>query len=264
MAKVERWEPGSFCWVELRTTDPAGARAFYRELFGWQAVDEPTPGGTFTRLRLDGDDVGALYQQPAARREAGARPSWLAYVAVDDVDAAARRVAELGGEVTAGPFDVGSAGRSAHLRDPEGAELALWQPLGHVGARRAAEAGTLCWSELATRDPAAAGAFYGSLFDWGRKEQDMEGTTYTEWQNGDRSVGGMIPMDAEWGDAPPHWMLYFEVDDVDATAERAGELGGELHVGPLPIPGVGRFAMLSDPQGAMFSVIRLDEAAGSA
>jgi hypothetical protein len=259
MTKVDGFPPGHWCWFELATTDAAAAKAFYGALFDWDFHDTPAgPDQLYTFVRLGGDDVGALYDQPAVQREAGAPVRWTLYVSVDDAAAAAARLAELGGRVTAGPLDVGSAGRTVVLADPQGAELALWQAGDHPGSRRVRELGALVWAELLTTDPAAAGEFYSGLFGWGRKASDAAGADYTEWTEDGGSLGGMMAIPAEWGPVPPHWMLYLAVADCDATAARAEELGGGVRVPPTDIPGVGRFAYLVDPQGAAFAVIRMN------
>ena len=125
MGKRERYEPGTFCWVDLATTDPAGAKAFYGELFGWEAEDIPAgEAGIYTMLRLDGDEVCALYKMEAERREMGVLPHWLSYVSVEDADVTAAKARELGGTVLGDPFDVLGVGRMAIIQDPTGAVLA--------------------------------------------------------------------------------------------------------------------------------------------
>ena len=129
MGKRERYEPGTFCWVDLQTTDREGAKAFYGALFGWEAEDMPAgDAGTYTMLRLDGDEVCGLYEMETARSEQGTPPHWFSYVSVEDADATASRASELGGTVFGEAFDVGDAGRMAFVQDPTGAMLGVWQP----------------------------------------------------------------------------------------------------------------------------------------
>lgn len=265
MTQVTSHPAGRWCWMELMTTDPEGAKAFYGDLLGWGFHDTPAgPGMTYTFVRLDGDDVGALYAQPAEQRDAGVPPHWLPYVASDDAEASVA-AAQAGGGQAMGPFEVGSAGKSAFVTDPQGATLGVWWANEHCGAVRVDEPGALCWAELLTDDPAAAGEFYGGLFGWGRRDSSGDapgGGSYVEWLAGKRSIGGMMPIPEEWGKVPPHWMIYLQVADVDAVAARAGDLGGRAEVPPTDIPGVGRFALLADPQGARFSVVRLEAGQG--
>lgn len=264
MTQVTSHPPGRWCWMELMTTDPDGAKAFYGDLFGWTFEDMPAgPGMTYTFCRLHGDDVGALYAQPAEQREAGVPPHWLPYVATGDVDASVAAACDGGGSAI-GPHEVGEAGKSAYVTDPQGAVVGLWWAKEHVGAKRYGEPGALCWAELRTTDVDAAGDFYSVLFGWERRDSSADAPSgrYYEWFDGEEAFGGMMPIAEDWGPVPPHWAIYLLVDDVDALAGRVGELGGVATIPPTDIPGVGRFAGFADPQGAHFLVIRPDERAG--
>jgi hypothetical protein len=121
---------GQFCWVDLAATDAGRARDFYGALFGWRACEVQANGGVFTRLRLADRDVGSLYQLSRDHRERGVPSHWTPYVRVDDADAAARRVADLGGAVVVQPFAVDGIARIALVTDPVGALIGLWQSLG--------------------------------------------------------------------------------------------------------------------------------------
>jgi hypothetical protein len=257
MSEVTRHEPGTFCWPELATSDAAGAKTFYAGLFGWTSEDMPAgPDQTYTMLRLSGKDVGALYAKGA--QEESVPPHWNCYVSVESADETAKKAKELGGAVLADPFDVFDLGRMAVLQDPTGAVFCLWQPRRHIGARILDEPGALCWSECTTSDTEAAGRFYTRLFGWTQKT-DAGSPPYTEFLLRGRPIGGMIGIQKERGDVPPHWLVYFAVGDCDGSAARAKELGGAIHVPPKDIEHVGRFAILADPQGAIFAVIRLSE-----
>ena len=255
MGKRTRYEPGTFCWVELATTDPARAKAFYGALFGWTAHDMPTgDGGTYTMLRLDGDDVAALSELDAGRREQGVPPHWFHYVSVADADAAAARAESLGGTVLGQPFDVLDSGRTAIIQDPTGAVLAAWQPRAHIGASRVNDPSCLTWNELQTHDPDRAIAFYTGLFGWEADRIEQDGRlVYVTLKNAGRTNGGMMPMTEQHGDAPPAWLAYFTVPSSDAAATRVRELGGEVLAGPLNV-GNGRIAVVRDPQGAAFAL----------
>jgi len=262
MTEVTRHEPGTFCWPELGTTDTAEAKKFYTGLFGWAANDVPAgPDMTYTMLQLSGKNIGALYGQQKEQRDQGVPPHWMSYVSVESADGTARKAKELGGKVIGEPFDVFDVGRMAVLQDPTGATFCVWQPKAHIGTQVVNEPGALCWSELATRDTETAGKFYSDLFGWKRNTRNIGGTTYTEFWREDAPVGGMMEMTKEWGEIPPHWMVYFASADADASASKAKNLGGQVKVPPTDIPEVGRFAVLQDPQGAVFSVIKLSERA---
>jgi hypothetical protein len=155
-------------------------------------------------------------------------------------------------------MDVFDAGRMALILDPTGAAVAVWQPVKHIGAGVVNEHGALCWNELMTIDTIKAGEFYTGLFGWTAQEHDMGGMIYTVFMNGERPAAGMMKIDESWGDVPPSWLVYFAVNDCDASVAEAGALGGELCKGPMDIPGVGRFAVMTDPQGAAFAVIWLE------
>lgn len=251
--------PGTFCWIELATSDSEGAKKFYTELFGWEFADNPMgPDMVYTMLRQDGKEVAALYKLMPEMTAQGIPPHWLSYVAVESADDTAAKAKELGGTLMKEPFDVFTYGRMAVIQDPTGAVFALWQPGTHKGVGLSGIPNTLCWNELATRDTEKAGAFYTGLFGWDKNVQQMgPDFTYTSFMSGERSVGGMYVPTPEMGDIPPNWLVYISVADVDATTNRAVELGAKVCAPPMDIPGVGRFAALMDPQGAGFAVITL-------
>ena len=255
MGKRERYAPGTFCWVDLATTDPAAAKVFYGDLFGWTAEDMPIgEGAVYTMLRLDGDDVAALYDLPADQREQGVPPYWFHYVSVENADAAAARARELGGTVVAEAFDVFDSGRMAIIQDPTGAMVGAWQPRAHIGARRVNDPGSLTWNDLQTRDPEAAIAFYGGLFGWEAERVEQDGKlVYVILRNAGRGNGGIMPMTEQHGATPPFWLAYFVVASCDAAAARVRELGGDVLAGPRDVPN-GRIAVVRDRQGAAFAL----------
>lgn len=248
--------PGTFCWWDLATTDAEAATAFYTTLFGWTAeATRDGHGRPYRLLRCDGALVGGLYALTPEME--GAPVAWTPFVAVASADAAARAARAHGGGVLLAPCDVDDAGRMAIVQDPSGGVLALWQAGRHAGAERLEQTGAPCWVELNTRDAAAAGAFYKGLFGWHLETMEIGGMPYTVFVRDDQAaMSGMLQMDAAWGEAPTHWMTYFQVDDCDAAAHRAAALGGQVCVPPTDAAGIGRFAVLGDPQGAFFSVIR--------
>ena len=255
MPEVTRHEPGSFCWPELATTDNGAAKKFYTSLFGWSAEDSPAgPDMIYTMLKKKGKAVGALYK--LGPQQKGAPPHWNIYVAVASADAAAKKAKDLGGKVLMEPFDVMDVGRMAIIQDQQGATFCVWEPKKHIGAEVVNEPGALCWAELDTTDTESAKRFYTELFGWGAKVSD----TYTEWQQKGTSIGGLMKIPKEWGAVPPNWLVYFAVTDPDATAKKTGELCGGAIVPPMDIPGAGRFAVLRDPQGAVFAVYRMPAA----
>lgn len=246
---------GHFCWPELATRDIGSAKAFYGSLFGWEFVDVPTAMGNYTIFKLQGLDVAAVYQMGPQQE---APPRWNAYVAAESADASAAMAVRLGGRILAGPFDVEGIGRMAFLQDPGGATFALWQSIKHFGAGIFGEPNTLCWTELMTRDAGQAAAFYSGLFKWKAEAKRSGDHEYTEWWLNGMAVGGMAALDrAASGDAPSHWMAYFAVDDCDAKTASAKAAGAKVLSPPADIPGIGRFAVIRDLEGATFRIIEL-------
>jgi len=258
MPEFDSYVPGTFCWVELATHDSKDAKRFYTELFGWTIEDSPIgPDMYYTMLRLRGKDVGALYQMESKEQSAGVPPHWNSYVSVASADASAARAGELGAKIVKPAFDVMDAGRMAVIEDPTGAAFCLWQPNRNHGATLVTEPGAFCWNELATPDMKAAGDFYTGLFGWDSMVQETGPMRYTTFSNQGRPAAGMYEPSAEDAGMPPGWLVYFAVADCDTDASRAQELGAALIVPPADIPGIGRFATLADPQGAVFAIIKL-------
>jgi len=258
MPEVTEHVPGSFCWMELGTSDSQAAKKFYSTLFGWQPEDVPAgPGMTYTLLKIGGKDVAALYQLTEQYHK-GVPPHWLSYVAVANVDQSTSKARELGATITMEPFDVMEHGRMSMIQDPTGATLALWQAKAHRGARIVGEINTACWNELATTDTDKAADFYSKLFGWTFKKSDGGAMPYTEIVNAGREMGGMYKLTPEMEGVPPHWLIYYSVEDCNATADKAKSMGARLNVPPTDIPHVGRFSVISDPQGAVFAVIKLE------
>jgi predicted enzyme related to lactoylglutathione lyase len=248
---------GTFCWVDLATTDPGAAKEFYAALFGWEGTDVPAgEAGVYTMLRKGGTDVGGLYEFSPEMRKTGVPPHWMSYIYVENVDASAAKVPELGGKVMAPPFDVMDLGRMAAVSDSTGAHFVLWQPKGTKGTVLVNEPGALCWNELYVHDTAAARDFYGGLLGWKTKvSKSPTGDDYFEFVNSERPAGGMMAIKPEWGEVPPNWSVYFVVEKLAATLEQAKQTGGKVAVPPMEVPGIGTFAFLQDPQGAYFAVI---------
>ena len=261
MTEFKEYLPGTFCWVDLATTDAEAAKKFYTELFGWNATDVPTgASGTYTMLEKVGKNVCALYQMDEAMQQQGTSPHWLSYVSVQNVDESTEKSKALGGLVLQAPCDVMEAGRMSLIQDPTGAIVALWQPKQHAGAELANEPSTLCWNELQTQQPENAARFYAELFGWNTKTStNALGGEYIEFLQGEQSGAGMIEIQEDWGDVPPNWTVYFAVEDCEATLEKAKTLGGCVDMAPMEIEDVGRFAIVQDPQGAYFTIIQMKE-----
>jgi hypothetical protein len=146
-------------------------------------------------------------------------------------------------------------GRMAMFSDPTSAIVGVWGPRNHTGAQLVNQPNTLVWNELQTRDMGTAQAFYRDVFGW---TDAVDGNGYVTYYVDGRLHCGSLHMDQDWGDIPAHWAVYFLVDDVAATAARAEELGGKVLVPPSPAGELGTMAVLQDPQGADFSIIRFN------
>ena len=231
------YTPGTFCWVDLAVGDPAAAKAFYTGLFGWDYAGPIA--------RLDGQAVAAIVPDESAP------PHWNCYVSVEDAAAAVARAEELGATLILPAGDVGDAGRLARFQDPQGALLSVWQPGRRAGAALVNAHGALSWNDLLTPDVEASAAFYRALFGWTIAEIPGAGGQYSSIANGDAKNGGLMPMPPG---GHPAWNLYFAVADTEAAMARAGELGGQVVMGPMRVPG-GQFAIIRDPQNAVFSVL---------
>ena len=279
MLERDGYPAGVPCWVDTGQPDPEAAVEFYGGLFGWEFEDRmpaDSPGRYFV-AQLRGRDVAAVGSQP---EQAPPTPGWNTYVWVDSADDATAKVKAAGGNALMEPFDVLDAGRMAVLTDPEGAVFCVWQAKEHKGAQLVNEPGTWNFSELNTRDPEGAKAFYGTVFGWEAETLDYgEGQT-TMWrlpgygdflerrdpdlrrrmaadgapEGFEDAVAWLIPMTSDQypDDVPPHWNVTFAVDDADAVADRAAKLGGQVRVPPFDAPFV-RMTVVSDPQGAAFT-----------
>lgn len=259
MPEFQSHDPGTFCYVELATSDPDAAGAFYRELFGWIRQDQDMgEQGIYTMFTLRDRVTGAMHQLTPDMQSNGVPPHWGTYLAVADVDASTAKVKGLGGEVLFGPFDVMEAGRMSMLRDPQGAHFSIWQAKEHPGLQLRDEDDTLCWCELMTTDTEAATTFYGGLLGWEAETSATEGMRdYTSFRlGGGRPAGGMMAITPEMGPVPTHWLAYFQTSDCAGKEAKAVELGARAIVPTTDIPHIGKFAILHDPQGAVFGLFQ--------
>lgn len=253
MAVFQEHRPGTLSYVELVSPDPDGSRAFYMALFGWDLREEDMgEHGRYTQFLKEGDVVGALYKLFPEQKKAGVPPHWGVYLTVEDVDAAIARAKELAGQVVMGPMDVSDHGRMAVLSDSVGAVFQVWQAKSHIGLGRKDEQGALCWAEHMTTDTVKSQSFYEGFFDWATQNMDMGalGTYHMMGHPPETMVCGMMQIGPERGETPPHWLPYFQVDDLDASNTRVEELGGAVVVPATDIPGGNRFSVIRDPQEA--------------
>jgi predicted enzyme related to lactoylglutathione lyase len=257
MANIDKHAPGTFCWIELATTDQAAAKGFYNSLFGWSPNDSPMgPEQVYTIFQLEGRAAAAAFTLRPEELSKGIPPYWGIYIAVDSADDTARRAGELGGKVVEGPFDVMEAGRMAVIQDPTGAIFSIWQPKANAGTGVTGVDGTLCWADLSTPNTASASEFYSKLFGWQIAAEEKDPSGYLHIKSGDQFIGGVPPASHRPPNAPPHWLPYFLVSDCDSAANRAKENGASFHLAPMTMEGVGRMAVIADPQRAVFALFQ--------
>jgi len=263
MSNQDRYIPGVPCWVDTTQPDPEAAVAFYGALFGWQFEDvmPPESPARYFVARLGGGDVAAVTTQPE-----GGQTAWNTYIWVADADETAAKVREAGGRVLSEPMDVGEAGRMAVCADPAGAAFSIWQPNRHRGATVVNEPGSVNFNDLHTNDAEGARAFYGAVFGWellngGMWALPAYGDFLEERNPGTRErvaqFGGPSRFEEVVAtllriDGPARWGVTFAVEDADATAARAAELGGTVLIAPVDAPWV-RTTVIADPQGATFT-----------
>jgi len=242
-------------WVDLSSKDAAASRDFYGKLFGWNVeVNEDPQYGGYGLARIGGKDVAGIGptqspEQPTA---------WNFYIGTDDAERTAEKVKQAGGNVIAPPFDVGDQGRMAVFQDPSGAFISVWEPR-TMGGFQTNQSNAFGWGELNARGIDRVVPFYEKVFGWTAKKSPMSdgGPEYTEFQVDGESVAGGLEMDPGIpAQVPSYWTIYFNVDDVDRSFARAREAGGQEMVPPQDFPG-GRFAIVRDPQGAMFGLLQM-------
>ena len=258
MSERTSYAPGTPCWVDLATPDIEATEKFYGALFGWEIPELPNSAamGGYRRAKKNGKDVAGVYPL----MEAGQHPAWATYVSVSDAAATAATIVESGGTTIVEPMDIGM-GHMAVFADPAGAVFGLWQPGTFAGAELVNEAGCFGWNELGTRDTGAAREFYGEVFGWAYDEEESaRGGMYTVWKAGEAMVAGMIDIDKLGlpAEVPPHWLVYFTVEDADAALAQVESGGGDVRMGPIEIP-IGRFAVVADPAGAVFAIMQPSE-----
>lgn len=250
----------TFIWYELSTTDVAGAQRFYGDVIGWTTERFPGPEPPYWVVKAGDDGIGGMMSVPDEPDPPVRSPHWVGYVAVDDVDAIVAQATALGGTTCLAPHDIPTVGRIAVFADPEGAVIAVIKP---EGAERPREdrpdpvgprPGHVVWHELLTTDPDGALGFYGKLFGWSETQAlPMPQGTYRIYGVAGRDLGGVFtPPDGY--PRPPHFLYYAHVADLDAATERVKRGGGEVWMGPMPIPSGERIVQCADPQGAVFAL----------
>ncbi len=260
--RTEPWAPGTPCWVDCQVEDPAAARSFYAELFGWDFLDTGAAGGHYLLALKDGHAAAGIARKPEITPGGG----WLTYLASTDANETVRKAADAGGRVLSPPFDVMDSGRMAVVADPTKAVFGVWQADQHIGAGVYNEAGAYCWNELHTRDLDGAKTFYSSVFGYTFTDLGDGGSrAYATFAvPGDEGPAGGVNDESTGGPPtaghPDYWLTWFQVDDVDAATEKVGALGGTVFASPADNP-FGRMSVVRGVQNDVFGLIEPGAAA---
>lgn len=252
--RSEPWPAGTPCWVDLASSDPADASAFYRDLLGWDVREGPVGSGGYRLAFVQGEVVAGIRN--------GGTAHWTVYLASDDMGQTLRAVVGGGGRVLNTPTALLNEAVMAVVEDPTGAAFGIWQPLDLIGARLVNEPGAFCWDELMTADHAGARAFYADVFGFDYVDHDAGTHAYSMVRLDAATVGGIgaIGPGPSPGPSPEpsHWLAYFSVDDADGVARRASGLGGHVRVEPTDTP-LGRMAVLQGRGREVFAVLQADD-----
>lgn len=246
---------GQFVWYELMTTDVEAAKAFYEKVMGWSTWDASMPGMAYSLFTLGNTRIGGLMNLPEGGTASGARPCWVGYISVADVDAAADHITRLGGAVHVPPTDIPDVCHFSIFADPQAATLGTlkWFAPDRHPAPDTNAPGYVGWRELVTTDHEKAAAFYCELFGWQKADADLTALgAYQLFSCGGPPIGGMLTKHPEMPD--PFWLYYFNVDDIDAAAKRVMANGGQIFDGPLELPAGTWIVQCTDPQGALFGL----------
>lgn len=246
------YEPGTFCWIDLMTSDLDAAKQFYSAVFGWEYSDNDMgDGATYSMAQIDGTDVAGLMNSDQG-------PHWNNYIAVESAADNAEAAKEAGATIIQEPIEVPGSGHMAVFQDPTGAIVSTWQAGDHPGAGIVNQHGALSWNDLQTDDVGKAVDFYTDVFGWEVAPVENAPAERVVIRVGETMNGGIAKLPEEGGsDVPPHWLAYFAVDDLSAAIEAAEGAGGKSHIGPLDLP-TGQLAILTDPQGAAFALFAGD------
>ncbi|MET7482147.1 VOC family protein [Streptomyces sp. NPDC005538] len=250
---------GTPCWADAMFGDVEGAKSFYGDVLGWTFGEASSEYGNYTQAYVDGKAVAAVVP-PMSGQEG--QSQWCLYLASPDATATAAKIRENGGEVLMEPMRVGDFGTMCLAREPSGAVFGVWQGGTHEGFEAAGVPGAYAWAEVFTREPEKADGFFPAVFPYSAKQMEDDNVDFRVYNLGENTVLGRMRMGDEFPPEVPSYVnVYFTVDNCDDAVAKATKLGGVLRFGPMDSP-FGRFAALSDPQGASFSVIDMSTTQG--
>ncbi|MBI2521677.1 MAG: VOC family protein [Bdellovibrio sp.] len=252
MTEITKYEPGTFCWEDLYISDVVKAKSFYQSLFGWK-VESMRIGAepTYSYFSVKGKEVCGFFE---INRQEKTIPHWQTYVSVSNVDESVQIAKVAGGTIIEAPKEISNVGRTAVIQDPTGGILTLWEPGSKIGALVSDLPGTAGWRELNTSNIDVAGKFYSTLFSWDLKPDKFGDMAYVTFKLGTKSVGGMLGHLKEG--ASTNWLTYWNVKNCDKSLKKADSLGARILRPTTAVKGVGQFAVLSDPFGAVFAILQ--------
>jgi predicted enzyme related to lactoylglutathione lyase len=253
---------GDYIWYELMTPDPEGSKAFYDAVVGWNIGKAEEAYNGYRMIGTDGGFAGGVLPLNAEMQQHGARPTWLGYIHVTDVDQSIKSIEQAGGKALMPATDIPNVGRIAMVADPQGAPFYVMKPIPPEGRENEPSTvfspgkdGRCSWNELSTSDPVAARRFYGEQFGW-TSDEFMDMGDHGEYRFFDHhgvrlgAVSGMMNQDQH-----PHWRYYFRVPSVSKAKETAEAKGGKVVMGPMEVPGGDHIIIGFDPQGAEFALV---------
>jgi predicted enzyme related to lactoylglutathione lyase len=252
MPVIDTFPQGTPVWVDLQSSDPDGAAGFYRDLFGWEVAEATDEMGGYAVATLDGTPVTAIGPLPPMIAEAGGRSTWTTYFVTDDIERAVAAASDQGGQVLVPPGELAPGVFLAIVADPTGAVFGLWQQeKGSPWLRN--QPGAVDWLELVADGYEESLPFYENVLQVGVSQMPMNAGVYTLFDVGDSNVAGAATPASP--DTPSHWLVYFQVADLDAAIERVLGLGGATLSLPESASGVGRWAVVVDPFGGAFALL---------
>jgi len=247
---------GTFCWVDLATSNVEASKNFYKKLFGWKTFcNNPVDGMIYTTFTQNEKAVGAIYELMKEHKDVNIPPHWLCYIACDDIQNTVEKIKSEGGTILMPPCDASDAGIMALFQDLEGATVGLWQAKKHIGAEIKYVHGAICWNELASRGNDANIRFYENVFNLQAKTEPMGDMNYTTFNLNGEFVCGLYVMPEFMKDVPPHWLVYFTVNSLDTALSIIREENGEILMPKAEVPGVGIFAVVKECEGAVFGLL---------
>jgi predicted enzyme related to lactoylglutathione lyase len=241
---------GRFVWRDLLSTNLDAAKRFYGELFGWTTKEFPGPSPYYV-LQAGEKMVGGM--MPVQKGES--YPSfWMSYVSVSDVDACADRAKNAGGKIHRAPTDIPTVGRFAIIGDPNGATTAAFKSV-NGDPKQVMAAGEFCWESLQTPNPTTDVDFYKKVYGW---SEEKFGDAITLGVS-EGMMNQVASVGSAQGGMPASWTTYVGVDSLSSARDRVKRLGGSILEEAIPVPTMGTFAVIQDPDKAVICLFEAEK-----